>query len=91
MESHLEHNGRADGRRTGKPVKRMETKRRTGACAGGYENRGAISRTTTSTSGHRQYTILLTSHYSIDKLHTDDRAYGLDSTLFILLVTNNSA
>ncbi|KYQ53854.1 hypothetical protein ALC60_07213 [Trachymyrmex zeteki] len=35
-----------------KPVKRMETKRRTGACAGGYENRGAISRTTTSTSGH---------------------------------------
>jgi len=32
----------------------METKRRTGACAGGYENRGAISRTTTSTSGHRK-------------------------------------
>lgn len=27
---------------------------RTGACAGGYKNRGAISRTTTFTSGHRE-------------------------------------
>lgn len=130
------------------------TKRRTAACAGGYENRGAISRTTTSTSGHRKgprftavsdplnrqepacggavegssvreekkkkrnergrergglaalngsakltmiygvgvpNTILLTSHYSIDKLHTEARAYGPGSTLFILPVTNDPA
>lgn len=32
-------------------MKHTKTKRRTGACAGGYENRGVISRTTTSTSG----------------------------------------
>lgn len=33
--------------------------------------------------GVPQYTILLTSHYSTDKLHTDHRAFGPDSTLFI--------
>lgn len=34
-------------------MKHTETKRRTGACEGGYENRGAISRTTTLTSGQK--------------------------------------
>jgi len=43
------------GRKKGdQRAKYMGTKRQTGACAGGYKNKGAISRTTTFTSGHRK-------------------------------------